>query len=358
MCTRLHSEHNIPVARLILSCICVLAVLPQHWLIKEEDLCNQQRNFRVAQNDPEPTQTKEELGEPELQQREEEQEEREPQQTEEKEEPQTIQIKETYTLMEISTFEGHPQNRDQSKRRDRSHVKSVGGSHSQCDFNVQDKFKKTTLVKKTKQSPKEKRLVHIKSGKGTRTAHNMSANMKTKSDEGPYVCKECGKNVGSWFKFRTHITTHTREKTFSCKECDKHFSLLSSLKTHMRTHRGEKPLYELFTCKECDRSFSRIYNLKSHMSTHTGEKPFTCKECDRSFRRVSNLKKHVNIHRGEKPFTCQECDRSFSQISNLKSHMRTHTGEKAVPRATTILAADLDVAGQLTARSNAGQPGQ
>uniref|UniRef100_A0A3B3CZS3 C2H2-type domain-containing protein n=1 Tax=Oryzias melastigma TaxID=30732 RepID=A0A3B3CZS3_ORYME len=295
---------------LILSCICVPAVLSQHWFIKEEDICNQQRNLRVEQNDPETTQTKEELGEPELQQIKEEQEEREPQQTkEEQEEPQTIQIKETYTLIEISTFEGHvftesdennqqsftvtddldeegnqheeststpdeetePQNRHQRKKRDRSHVQSVASSHmseSQCDPDVRKKFKKATLVKKTKQSPKEKRLSNIKSGKGTRTAHKMSAHMKTKSDEGPYVCEECGKNFGS--------------------------CLLSYLKTHMRTHRGEKPL-----CK-CDRSFSRLYNLKSHMIIHTGEKPFTCKECDRSFNRISNLKSHMITHTGEK----------------------------------------------------------
>ncbi|XP_078793636.1 uncharacterized protein LOC105355356 isoform X2 [Oryzias latipes] len=42
-----------------------ILVLPQHWVTEEEDLCNQQRNFRVEQEEPEPPQIKEELQDPE-----------------------------------------------------------------------------------------------------------------------------------------------------------------------------------------------------------------------------------------------------------------------------------------------------
>ncbi|XP_024118995.1 hydroxysteroid dehydrogenase-like protein 2, partial [Oryzias melastigma] len=70
-------------------------VLPQHWLIKEEDIFNQQKNFSVEQNDPEPTQTKEELVELEILQIQKEQEEQEPPQIkEEQKEPEPPQIKE------------------------------------------------------------------------------------------------------------------------------------------------------------------------------------------------------------------------------------------------------------------------
>ncbi|XP_078797535.1 uncharacterized protein LOC144989228 [Oryzias latipes] len=172
-------------------------VLPQHWMTEEEDLCNQQRNFRVEQEEPEPPQIQEEQEEPEPPQIKEEQEEPEPPQVqEEQEEPEPPQIKEepeelcisqdedhlhlkqeTDTLMEIPTYEEDenseadlnnqqsfnvtdsqdeegnqheeststtdeeteststtdeetdPQNRDQRKRRDRSHVQSVDSSH-------------------------------------------------------------------------------------------------------------------------------------------------------------------------------------------------------------------------------------
>ncbi|XP_078793394.1 uncharacterized protein LOC110014653 [Oryzias latipes] len=148
-------------------------VLPQHWMTEEEDLCNQQRNFRVEQEEPEPPQVKEELQEPELPQIKEEQEEPEPPQI--KEEPGELFIsqdedqldlkQEIDTLMEIpeddenseadlnnqqsfnvtdsqdeegnqhqeststTDEETDPQNRDQRKRRDRSHVQSVDSSH-------------------------------------------------------------------------------------------------------------------------------------------------------------------------------------------------------------------------------------
>ncbi|XP_078792577.1 uncharacterized protein LOC144987256 isoform X2 [Oryzias latipes] len=160
--------------------------LPQNWMTEEEDLCNQQRNFRVEQEEPEPPQVKEEPEPPQIQEEpeppqiQEEQEEPEPPQV--KEEPGELCIsqdeehlhlkQETDTLMEIPTYEEDvnseadlnnqqslnvtdsqdeeenqheeststtdeetdPQNRDQRKRRDRSHVQSVDSSHMSAGF--------------------------------------------------------------------------------------------------------------------------------------------------------------------------------------------------------------------------------
>ncbi|XP_078793274.1 uncharacterized protein LOC144987769 isoform X2 [Oryzias latipes] len=199
--------------------------LPQNWMTEEEDLCNQQRNFRVEQEEPEPPQVKEEPEPPQIQEEPEppqikkEQEEPEPPQVkeepeppqvkeepeppqiqeepeppqikEEQEEPEPPQMKEepgelcisqdedqldlkqeTDTLMEIPTYEEDekseadlnnqqkfnvtdsqdeegnqheestsatdeetdPQNRDQRKKRDRSHVQSVDRSHMSAAF--------------------------------------------------------------------------------------------------------------------------------------------------------------------------------------------------------------------------------
>ncbi|XP_078797834.1 uncharacterized protein LOC144989373 isoform X1 [Oryzias latipes] len=162
--------------------------LPQHWMTEEEDQCNQQRNFRVEQEEPEPPQIKEEQEEPEPPQIEEEPEEL----CISQDEDQLDLKQETDTLMEIPTYEEDenseadlnnqqsfnvtdsqdeegnqheeststtdeeteststtdeeteststtdeetdPQNRDQRKRRDRSHVQSVDSSHMSADF--------------------------------------------------------------------------------------------------------------------------------------------------------------------------------------------------------------------------------
>ncbi|RVE75106.1 hypothetical protein OJAV_G00013540, partial [Oryzias javanicus] len=277
-----------------------LEVCRQHWVI-EEDLWNQQRNFREEQNDPEPMQTKWKLEELEILQIKEEQEEPESLQIkEEQEEPEPSQIKEeqegfcvsqdeeqldlkqeTETLIEIHTYEDvnseadgndqqilngtdspdeegnqheeststpdeetEPQNRDQRKRRDRSHVQSVEScymSEGQCDSDVRQEFNIINSVKKHKKSPKEKRLSSAGIGKRTKNPHDVSVQMRTKSDERPYVCEECDKSFSHVCYLKVHMRNHTGDKPFLCNECTKSFSYLSNLKTHMRIHTGEKP---------------------------------------------------------------------------------------------------------------------
>uniref|UniRef100_A0A3B3DIJ9 C2H2-type domain-containing protein n=1 Tax=Oryzias melastigma TaxID=30732 RepID=A0A3B3DIJ9_ORYME len=335
-------------------------VLPQHWVIEEDHLWNQQRNFREEQNDPEPPQIPEELQDPEPSPMKEE-----PGELCISQDEEQLDLKqETETLMEIPALEEHvdseadgnnqqsfngtdsqdeegnqheeststpdeetePQNRDQRKRRDRSHVQSVVSSHmseGQCDSYVRRKLKMKTFVKEHKQSPKEKRRSSTESGKRTRIPH-VSVHMKTKSDERPHVCKECDKSFSYASKLKRHTRTHTGEKPFSCKECDKRFSQMCTVKLHMITHTGEKP----FSCKECDKSFRDKSGLRTHMRTHTGEKPFSCEECDKCFSQISNLNKHMITHTGEKPFTCTVCDRSFRDKSYLRLHMKSHMGVK------------------------------
>ncbi|XP_078793664.1 uncharacterized protein LOC144987864 isoform X1 [Oryzias latipes] len=130
-------------------------VLPQYWMTEEEDLCNQQRTFRVEEDEPVPPQIKEEPGELSISQ----------------DEDQLDLKQETDTLMEIPTYEENenseadlnnqqsfdvtksqdeegnqheeststtdeetdPLNRNQRKRRDRRHVQSVESSHMSED---------------------------------------------------------------------------------------------------------------------------------------------------------------------------------------------------------------------------------
>ncbi|XP_023818026.1 general transcriptional corepressor trfA-like isoform X6 [Oryzias latipes] len=111
-----------------------IAVLPQHWTTEEEDLCNQQMNFIVEQEELEPPQIKEEQEKLQPPQIKEEPEEPEPPQIKEEPEELCISQDEEGNQHEESTSttneETDPQNRDQRKRRDRSHVQSLDSSHT------------------------------------------------------------------------------------------------------------------------------------------------------------------------------------------------------------------------------------
>uniref|UniRef100_A0A3P9HTX0 C2H2-type domain-containing protein n=1 Tax=Oryzias latipes TaxID=8090 RepID=A0A3P9HTX0_ORYLA len=134
-----------------------------------------------------------------------------------------------------------PQNRDQRKRRDRSHVQSVASSHlSESQCYIKGNRNATDDLVKGQKEPQKERI-------------NSSINSGTKL----YVCKECGKSFRYVSQFRIHIRVHTGKKPFSCKVCDRSFSRDCSLKRHMRSHTGDKP----FSCKECDKSFLDVLLL-------------------------------------------------------------------------------------------------
>ncbi|KAM4552432.1 uncharacterized protein PAE49_015858 isoform 2-T2 [Odontesthes bonariensis] len=140
----------------------------------------------------------------------------------------------------------------------------------------------------------------------------------------PYTCNALGKRVSDSSLMKYHKRTHAAEKFYSCKICGKRFGINNQLVSHMKTHTGEKP----FSCNTCEKSFSRHNKMVIHMRIHTGEKPYSCNICQKRFTQNINLLSHMRIHTGEKPFFCNTCEKRFSHKSNLRSHMRTHTGEK------------------------------
>ncbi|XP_078791830.1 uncharacterized protein LOC144986943 isoform X4 [Oryzias latipes] len=130
-------------------------VLPQHWMTEEEDQCNQQRNFRVEQEEPEPPQVKEEQEEPEPPQIKEEQEEPEPPKM--KEEPGELCIsqdedqidlkQETDTLMEIPTYE-----EDENSEADLNNHQSFNVTDSQDEEGNQHEESTSTTDEETESS--------------------------------------------------------------------------------------------------------------------------------------------------------------------------------------------------------------
>ncbi|XP_078793689.1 uncharacterized protein LOC144987867 [Oryzias latipes] len=289
--------------------------LPQHWMTEEEDQCNQQRNFKVEQEEPEHPQTKEEPGEVFISQDEDqidrkqetdtlmeiptyeedenseadlnnqqrnfrvEHEEPEPSQTEEeqgeqqfqqiKEEPEPPQIKEesgelcisqddqldlkqeTDTLMEIPTFE-----EDENSEADLNNQQSFNVTDSHDGGNQHVESTSTTDEETESTSTTDEET------ESTSTTDEETESTSTTDEETDPQNRDQRKK-----RDRSHVQTGSDERYCASKKCGKKFSGRPQLKFHMRTQTGRKT----FSCKNCEKSFSYKFNLKKHRTTHTGE---------------------------------------------------------------------------------------
>ncbi|XP_059196082.1 histone-lysine N-methyltransferase PRDM9-like isoform X4 [Centropristis striata] len=126
------------------------------------------------------------------------------------------------------------------------------------------------------------------------TSHSINVNNpelsefrhKTHTGKKSVRCDRCGKYFRCNAILKEHMTTHTGEKPYLCKTCGKRFSRLSSLTRHTRTHIGMDPCI----CKTCGKDFLTGNILAFHMRTaHTGAGAKSKKNLAVRGREVRNL---------------------------------------------------------------------
>ncbi|XP_068998341.1 zinc finger protein 721-like [Embiotoca jacksoni] len=313
--------------------------VPQENVCKEEEedlsdqqLCNQERNSSLDQEEPEPPQIKEEVEELSISQEEE--------QLKLKQETETVMVTVTF---EESNHSEPEANGDQLL----SHNSPVAESRDQRGSRREDsgstrnaelKPKKRRLRKRNHRNDGDaspvsesrggdagkKSLQCDVCGKAFRYKSDVTRHYRTHTGEKPYICNICGKRFSQSTPLKNHVRSHTGEKQYSCELCGQGFNDTGSMLYHLRTHTGEKP----FPCNTCGKRFIDASHLKEHARIHTGDRPHVCRTCGRSFLQRSGLTLHTRIHTGEKPYACNTCGKRFNLKSNLKKHTRTHTGEK------------------------------
>ncbi|XP_033985953.1 zinc finger protein 62 homolog [Trematomus bernacchii] len=243
--------------------------LPQHpvceeQVLSEQQLCIQERNSSLDQEDPEPPQIKEEQEELCTSQ-EGEQLGLEPETdafmltaTEEESEHQLLshnshvaESQDQKGGVQASGSTGHAEPRPQNQHRKR-HQSKLSEMH--CD---------------TRQD----------SGESARDSEPKKLNQHPESSN----------NANNTDLSEMQSDTHTGKQPLKCDKCEKYFKYRSSLERHLIIHTGEKP----YSCNTCGKKFTQKSKLNYHTKTHKGEKSYSCKICGESFKYDRLLTVHI-----------------------------------------------------------------
>ncbi|XP_071396748.1 zinc finger protein 664-like [Centroberyx affinis] len=284
---------------------------PQPSVVKEEVLldqqhCNQQRNFSLGQEDPEPPQIKEE-----------------------QEELCTSQEGEQPDIFKLTpACDGSDHSEHQSLHSDPYQTQSVAEKEPLANISSESDREGSAVSEPDSDRQLLSHNCHVAESRGYKTSScgNAGSTRSTepKPNKKPHKCGICSKEFPCLANLKVHMRSHTGERPFRCDTCGKTFTQKFDLKNHMRTHTGENP----FRCRVCGKGFSRQWNLDLHVRIHTGEKPHACNTCGKRFSCGTELTKHTRTHTGEKPYKCNTCGKAFTQSHALKVHMMTHTGER------------------------------
>uniref|UniRef100_A0A4W5RVH3 C2H2-type domain-containing protein n=1 Tax=Hucho hucho TaxID=62062 RepID=A0A4W5RVH3_9TELE len=140
--------------------------------------------------------------------------------------------------------------------------------------------------------------------------------------EKPYQCKQCGNSFTCKGHLTIHSRTHTGEKPYQCKQCGRCFNVMSNLKQHMRIHTGQKS----YQCKDCGKCFIRKCDLDKHTRIHTGERSFQCEDCGKAFNQKIDIAFESSYRTETIQLSCMQ--EKLHGIKPFKtSSERSHRGE-------------------------------
>lgn len=287
------------VQTILFPLFCVFPELPQQDLSQEEkeeeeeglteqQLCSQERNSTLDQENLETPQIKEEQQEVCCHQQEE----------------QFVLKQETETFVVPPIDEEYDKSEDQTL--DLDHDETLQGS----------------VVNMSDQDHKNSNNEDLWSTKnGNHNSRQQKSKSHTDTDK-KFQCDKCGKKFKERFNVNKHMKIHNGEKNCVCKICGKGFLFKSDLSIHMRVHTGERP----YVCKTCGKSFTIRGALTIHMRQHTGEMPFTCSTCGQAFRYSNSLSVHMSKahHIHMKHYECVICGKTYFHFGNLVKHQESH----------------------------------
>ncbi|XP_074495256.1 uncharacterized protein LOC141769757 isoform X2 [Sebastes fasciatus] len=279
--------------------------LPLQYIFQDEEvladqqLCIQERNSSLDQEDPEPPQIKEEQEELCTSQ-----------------EGEQLEVKqETKTFILTPTDEESDHSEDQTLDFNPDDTVSASETESLVNMPVSSAIPEPNsdhqLLSHTSHVAESQDQKGGKNGESGSTRNTEPEPMESQD-------KSHSNNV-----FTTHLNTST-DKTFPlyiCDFCGKDFDIKSKLDRHLRAHKNEKPYF----CNTCGNRFKDMQTLTRHKTIHTGERPYSCQICGKKFRLKSDVKVHIRTHTGEKRYKCNTCGKRYCRMTDLRRHSRIHT---------------------------------
>ncbi|XP_034093021.1 GDNF-inducible zinc finger protein 1-like [Gymnodraco acuticeps] len=246
--------------------------LPQHpvceeQVLSEEQLCIQERNSSLDQEDPEPPQIKEE-------------------QEDLCTSPEGEQLgleQDTDAFMLTATEEASEHqllshNSHVAESQDQEGGEQDSGSTSSAKPKPQNQHRKRHQNKLSEMHCDTRQ----DSGESARNAEPKKRNQHPES-------KSHRNNANNTDLLEMQSDTHTGKQPLKCDKCEKYFKYRSSLERHLIIHTGEKP----YSCNTCGKRFTQKSKLNYHTKTHKGETSYSCKICGESFKYDRLLTVHI-----------------------------------------------------------------